>query len=141
MGIWRDVFSHKDVLTSRRWFTRAVEFGAEILRCAQDDNLRRDDLKSVDKDEIGGGPERAGDCGLGAAGDYDFEDFVFADEGVQECSTSCGRIWFYEGELVQRVVDNFARGGHRRGKTICAELHYGINFVEVPGDAGGHGDG
>ena len=98
-------------------------------------------LERIEEEEIGRGPERGRDGALRARGEDDFEDFVLGGEFVEECAAGVDVSGLDEGELAQRVVDDFAGGGHRRGEAVGAELQHGINFVEVPGDAGGHGDG
>jgi len=72
------------------------EFGAEILgytpgdKSAVHTGTDEFQLKRVDEEEVGRRPERAGDCGLRPAGDYDFEDFVLVRERVQEGPAFCG---------------------------------------------------
>jgi hypothetical protein len=115
----------------------------QIPRCARDDRLKNwiQNLELIDEEEIGGGPQRGGDGMLGTVGNDDFENFAISGKNIEKLSADGRIVRFKSGEFAQRFIDNFGGRGHLRCETVGAELHDRINFIEVPGNAGGHGYG
>ena len=71
---------------------RSLAFRDLFSSCRHHSGFRWNGIRTVDEEEIGGGPERGGNGCFAAGGEDDFEDFAVVGEFVEEFAAAGRRV-------------------------------------------------